>query len=239
MKVIVDKREELSKGWAEDIRALGIEVEVAWLNAGDFLVKGGGQMLLLERKGVSDLVNSAISGRLFEQLDLMAHQEVPYSLMITGDPKELYKKFEMSGRDPDLVWRVFIGVQNELALSGVPTIVVPDEELVPRTIYLLARKIEQGSKPTLRIVKRSRTLADEQVEVLGTIRGLGILRARSIMERFKTLRRVANANLAELIEVRGVGRGVAKHILEVFTTPYEEAKKVKISRKRSLIYWEE
>jgi len=239
MKILVDKREELSKGWAEKIREMGVEVEISWLDAGDFLVRGGGQVLLIERKSVSDLVNSVISKRLFDQLDSLAHQEVPFSLMITGDPKEVWRKFRAMGRDPSLIWNVFLGLQNELALSGVPTIVVPDEELVPRTLYLLAKKMESGVRPSLRVVKRSRTLADEQVEVLGTIRGLGIVKARAIMERFRTLRRVANANLAELAEVRGIGKKIAKHVVEVFTTPYEEAKEIKVGRKRSLLYWEE
>ena len=239
MKILVDKREELSKGWAEKIREMGVEVEISWLDAGDFLVRGGGQVLLIERKSVSDLVNSVISKRLFDQLDSLAHQGVPFSLMITGDPKEVWRKFRAMGRDPSLIWNVFLGLQNELALSGVPTIVVPDEELVPRTLYLLAKKMESGVRPSLRVVKRSRTLADEQVEVLGTIRGLGIVKARAIMERFRTLRRVANANLAELAEVRGIGKKIAKHVVEVFTTPYEEAKEIKVGRKRSLLYWEE
>ena len=239
MKILVDKREELSKGWAEKIREMGVEVEISWLDAGDFLVRGGGQVLLIERKSVSDLVNSVISKRLFDQLDSLAHQEVPFSLMITGDPKEVWRKFRAMGRDPSLIWNVFLGLQNELALSGVPTIVVPDEELVPRTLYLLAKKMKSGVRPSLRVVKRSRTLADEQVEVLGTIRGLGIVKARAIMERFRTLRRVANANLAELAEVRGIGKKIAKHVVEVFTTPYEEAKEIKVGRKRSLLYWEE
>ncbi|GEM_PF-4938449 len=239
MKIIVDKREDLSKRWAEKIREMGVEVEVSWLEAGDFLVRSKDQILLVERKGVSDLVNSVISKRLFDQLDLLAHQEVPFSLMITGDPKELSRRFKSMGRDPKLVWNIFLGIQNELALSGVPTIVVPDETLVPRTLYLLAKKMETGVRPSLRVVKRSRTLADEQVEVLGTIRGLGIMKARAIIERFKTLRRVANANLAELAKVKGIGNRIAKHIVEVFTTPYEEAKGIKVGRKKSLLYWEE
>ena len=239
MKILVDKREDQSKGWAEKIREMGVEVEISWLEAGDFLVKGGEHILLIERKSVSDLVNSVISKRLFDQLDALAHQEVPFSLMITGDPKDAWRKFRSMGRDPSLVWNVFLGIQNELALSGVPTIVVPDEDLVPKTLYLLAKKMETGVRPSLRVVKRSRTLADEQVEVLGTIRGLGIVKAKAIIERFKTLKRVANANLAELAEVRGIGKKIAKHIVEVFTTPYEEAKEIKVGRKKSLLYWEQ
>jgi ERCC4-type nuclease len=99
--------------------------------------------------------------------------------------------------------------------------------------------METGVRPSLRVVKRSRTLADEQIEVLGTIRGLGIVKAKALIERFKTLKRIANANLAELADVRGIGNKIAQHVIEVFTTPYEEAKKIKLSRKKSLIYWEQ
>ncbi|HIE22906.1 MAG TPA: hypothetical protein EYP68_01585 [Candidatus Korarchaeota archaeon] len=239
MKIFVDKREDLSKRWAEKIKEMGVEVEVSWLEAGDFLIKGGESTILIERKSVSDLVNSVISKRLFEQLDALTHQEVPFSLMITGDPIELSRRFRTMGRDPNLVWNVFLGIQNELALSGIPTIVVPEEALVPRTLYLLAKKMETGVRPSLRVVKRSRTLADEQIEVLGTIRGLGIVKAKALIERFKTLRRIANASLAELADVRGIGNKIAQHVIEVFTTPYEEAREIKLSRKKSLIYWEQ
>ena len=138
MKVVIDKREEEAKGWAERIREQGVEVEVSWLDAGDFLLRGGGSILLVERKGIRDLVNSVVNKRLFAQLDALSQQGVPFALMITGDPlKESRRISLLGGREgPEGLKALFSELGLDEARAG---------ELARISLALAARRTITGS----------------------------------------------------------------------------------------------
>ena len=229
--IIVDQREQAANKWVEKLKNEGIEAEAKWMDEGDFIVRGGETTLLVERKSVSDLVSSILNKRLFEQLDVLARQETPFALMITGDPKKLVRRFRRMGKNPKLVWNTYLGLQNELSLKGIPVLVVPEEGMVARMLFLLARKMEKGVRPALHARKRSKTLAEEQIEVLGMVKSLGIVKAKDLLDRFQTLRSVATADPKELMGVKGIGKKIAEHIRQVFLTPHDQAKEIELDRR--------
>ena len=206
VKIIVDIHERQS-GIAETLAELGAEVEFASLPAGDYAV---GADTLVERKRVLDLHGAVVKGRLWPQLGkLRAACAFPYLLV--------------EGTDIDR------GPLHHNAVRGVCLAVIDQGIALLRSgyqrdsalwIHRLAVRCQElepaGERPAYAQRPRAKP-GDETAEaLLASVPGISTTSARALLEHFGSVAAIVNAELAELLTVRGIGPERARALAETF-----------------------
>ncbi len=224
--VVVDSREAAKAGRiVEFLRSAGLELAVARLSAGDYylLAEEGAKPLLVERKTVTDLLNSIRDNRLWNQLKLLkeAAQKEGVDLVIVLEgwlgSIEKYRS-----------WRIqaVLRILDEVLLDwGVPILPSPNLQATAKWLLSKAKSLGRPEKkrpPRLRVEKKPMTPAERALYVAEGLAGPVL--ARRLLEYFGTLRRLANATVDELLRVEGIGEKRAKEIYEILNTPFEETR---------------
>ncbi len=220
--VVVDSREASKSGdLVERLKARGVRLAIAKLEAGDYylLSSGGKPPVLVERKTVLDLANSIRDGRVWDQARRLAEAArgdgARPVVVLEGWLGLIEKK---TGWSLTAVLRVL----DELALEwGVPVVPTPNKQATAAWIAAKARSLgatESKRVVRLRVEKKPMDLMDRILYVAEGLAGPVI--ARRLLARFGTLRALANASLAELMSVEGVGEKRAREIYAILNTPW-------------------
>lgn len=207
MKVTVDVYEP--KIFVQGLKALGHEVTVAKLEAGDYLT----EKCVFERKSVEDFVQSMrgwadrIGGRLFDQMDKLYDfaertGRVPF-LMIHGDFGELKRKMQQFGElNVNAVFGAIASVVVRYNVNVVSTL-SPDEMLF--TMMKIAEKVEEGKlglpqRKSLRLVH-----PDRRVAHVANVLAISPRIATELLKRFGGLKGILLASDEQLLSVPGIG----------------------------------
>ncbi len=221
--VVVDSREASKNDViVAELRRRGLRVAVAELGAGDYylLASEPGRALLVERKTVLDFANSVRDGRIWDQV------------------RRLKEAAEEDGVRPVIILEGWLGVVekrtrwniaallrvlDEIVLDwGVPVIPTHSREATAAWLAAKAKslgKVEEKRVIRLRVEKKPMSLRDRILYVAEGIAGPVL--ARRLLQHFKTLRALANASVAELMRVEGIGEKRAREIYAIFNTPWE------------------
>ncbi|MBI4803241.1 MAG: hypothetical protein HY796_12035 [Elusimicrobia bacterium] len=199
---------EKASGVPALLAELGASVVSGPLSAGDYLVCG---RTLVERKTVQDFIQSLYACRLFEQIKRLKQASAEFLLVIEGG------KWYFSQVRPKAVRIAFMSA---LVSWRVPVIFTRDPE---DTAALLA---ELGEKNLSRksafclpaLFHRNKTKSLYSIEyarlrLVSEIPGVGPKLAAKLMERFQTVRGLAEACEDDLASVYGVGKQKAAKIL--------------------------
>lgn len=222
--VIIDSREDAKHPEFKTMLIReGLRISVQELDAGDFLLVAPPEKrsILVERKTVDDFANSVKDGRIWDQSNLLKEAanldgHIPL-LIIEGDLSRLVRYRS---------WRIqsILRVLDTLILDvGIPVLYTPDSEA---TILWIASKAKSLGRTNdkkivrMRVEKKPMSLNER---ILYVAEGLvGPQLARRLLERFKTLRAIANASVIELMSVEGIGEKRAQDIYAIFNTPWRE-----------------
>lgn len=215
--IVIDSREvKQAKGILEGLKKLGIEVEVSFLEAGDYLVGD----ILIERKTPTGFVSDVKSMRLWSELDKLKRcVDVKPILVIEGSLSLIEKITKWS---PSQV----LGVLNSVILDwGISAIVLPSRRWF--TIYLQqlnkrAEKIGKERLHPLRMKEKVERISDRIRFVVEGLPNVSGVRAINLLKRFKTIKALANASLQELQSVEGIGEKIARDIYKVLNTEFQE-----------------
>lgn len=177
-------------------------VAVARLPVGDVEI---GPRVIVERKTADDFITSILDQRLFAQC---------WSLVGVGRRPLLI----VEGRDGAPFLRVpprhLRGALLAVTVSyRVPLLRTDDVEETALTLAQLAER-EQRSLAR-RLDRPVPTPGRVAVDILGSIPGVGDLRARRLIDRFGSLAAVVTAEDDALLDVSGVGKSTVKRIREV------------------------
>jgi len=220
--VVVDSREAAkNEDVVVELRRKGLRVAVTELTVGDYylLASDPRKAILVERKTVLDFVNSIRDNRVWDQA------------------KRLKEAAELEGVRPLIILEGWLGtvekktkwniaavlrVIDELIMDwGIPVLPTHNKKATIAWLAAKARslgKTEEKRIVRLRVEKKPLTL---QERILYVAEGLvGPKLARKLLQRFKTLRRIANASVAELMSVEGIGEKRAREIYAIFNTPW-------------------
>ena len=228
--IIIDSREAAkNKDIVEKLRAKGVRVAVMELEAGDYylLAREPSKALLVERKTVLDFANSVRDNRVWDQakrLSEAARRDGVRPVIILEGWLGLIEKRTR--------WNIasILRVLDELVLDwGIPVIPTHNKESTAAWLAAKAKALgrtEEKRVARLRVEKKPLSLNDR---ILYVAEGLvGPVLARRLLKHFGTLRNIANASIAELMKVEGIGEVRAKEIYAIFNTPWkpnEEGKK--------------
>jgi len=215
IRVIVDERERPS-GVPDVLKGFNLMVDYRVLEVGDYIVS----RYAVERKEVHDFVRSLYSGRIFDQAQRLAEAYERPILIVEGDLRPI-----LEGKiKPQAYW----GAVATLALGyGLHAFFTPDEFQTANLLYALAkRKID--AKPVRPLVRKKPRIDDlkrMQIFQVSGLPGVGPKTSERLLKRFKTVRGVFTASVAELSTVRGLGRVKAEKIARFLDAPYQPLRK--------------
>ena len=220
--IIIDSREDSKHPeFKETCIKNGIRVSVQPLPAGDFLIIApeGKKSLLIERKTDEDFANSIRDNRIWDQCKLLLEaaekDEHKPLIILEGSLTKLVKYRN---------WRIqsLLRVLDTLILDmNIPVLYTPNKEAT--ILWIISKvkslgKIEEKKIIRMRVEKKPLSLNER---ILYVTEGLvGPTLARKLLEKFKTLRNIANAPVYELMNVEGIGEKRAQEIYAIFNTTW-------------------
>ncbi len=222
--IIVDSREySKQQQHIEELRRKGIKIAVMKLDVGDYylLAPEDKKPVLVERKSVSDFLNSIRDNRIWEQSLLLkkaAEEEGAIPIIILEGSLGIIKRFTK--------WNItaVLRIIDELILTyDIKLLPVPNKEATFRWLAAKAKSLGNTNKKRvfrLRVEKKPMTLNERILYVAESIVGPTI--ARRLLKHFKTLRNIANANIDDLMKVEGVGEKRAREIYLIFNSTWKE-----------------
>jgi DNA excision repair protein ERCC-4 len=175
------------------LRALGVDVVIAHLPAGDYVV-GPGEVV--ERKTVGDLHRSIAASRLWRQLEKLRRESRRAWLLVEG------RSIDAGQVSPAGVRGALLAVVE----TGVPLIWSES----PRDSALWLKRLHRRTRsaaPSPWVMRAPRrTTTPSPTSVLVGIPGVSPLVARRLLERFGSIEAIAVASPTELMAVTGIGQ---------------------------------
>jgi len=188
-----------------------VRVEYQMLAIGDYVITSG---YVVERKTVTDFVNSLFSGRLFDQLNRLTESYEECLIIVEGDLSEALQQLP----NPRSIWgamaTLLFDYDGRVLFTG-------DRKETADLLYILAsREGRKSVRPLIYRKARTRTIEEARLNLLSNLPGIGPILAERLLTHFKTLRRIMAASAAELSMVEGVGRVKAEAIIRILDSPH-------------------
>jgi len=204
-KITIDYREKNSLVISE-LKKIGFELDIKELKVADYIVNH----VAIERKTVSDFVSSMLNKRLFNQLEELQQYKNKLLIIEGIDEQEIYSNdHEINGVHPNAIRGFLLSI---LLKHKIPILFTKDAEDTAKFISILARK-----KPTetpLNITKKSLNKKERLQFIIEGFPGIGPKTAKKLLEKFKTIKNIANASEKQLQEVLGKKAEIVKKIIE-------------------------
>ncbi len=188
-KIIADWREKNSLVISELI-GMGNAVNFEQLDIADYLVGS----IAVERKTVSDMKASIIDKRIFSQLVNLKQYSEHLFILEEGD--------DLLSSMSDNALRGFL---LSIALKfKIPIIYTKNEKETAKYLALLANKKEKdGRENSIRPNKKPISKSEQMQFILEGFPSIGPVKAKQMIEQFKTLKNIVNASEGDLEKVLG------------------------------------
>lgn len=210
LRVIVDGRER-NQELRDALEANGIEIDERTVHVGDYVIS---DRVCVERKTVPDFEGSLMNGRLLDQVKRLKENYKLPIILVEGDPDE-YRL----GKNVIIGAMVALYVDNgiEVMMSGSP-------KETSDIITTIAKHEQNGNlrEPSMKGGRRAYTVSDYQEYIVANLPGIGPKLARSLLKRFKSIRRLANADVKALMKVEKIGRKKAEAVHRTLNEVYVE-----------------
>ena len=203
----VDDRERRSVLLSVLQQAENVAVTIERLPVGDYEVDS---QLIVERKTLLDLVASIKEGRLFAQCYRLMQSELPCALLLEGSSDDLarsgMRREAIQGALMQITLFMQIPVLRALDAAESASLLL----MAARHLRTLSARKSVGPKRyrASRITKKEK----QQLYLLQGLPGIGLTRARLLLERFGSVEEVLTASERELQQVAGIGNSTAKKI---------------------------
>ena len=223
VSIVVDSREPADverhlKGFAEVTRAA--------LACGDYVLS---ERVAVERKAVPDFLSSLRDQRLFTQLrQLLESYERPV-LVIEGNQELLLNG---SGFPANAIR----GALSAIAVDyRIPILWTGDSRETALQLYWIANREQVGGKSSIALrpeKPRTQALSAWQEFLVAGLPGISTVRARKLLEHFKSPADLFLATESELAGVEGIGPKTAEAVFQVLHAWYGDATKRKTAMQR-------
>ncbi|MBS3073026.1 hypothetical protein J4477_04290 [Candidatus Pacearchaeota archaeon] len=190
-KIIIDYREKNSLIPSELI-SNGCEVEFQELKVGDYIVKD----VLIERKTISDFLSSMVNKRLLNQLQHLQNAEKKILIIEGIEEKELYH--EQSGVNENAIRGLILSI---ILNYNVPIILTKNPEDTAKFLSVLSKK--QPKEISLNLKRKSQDVNEQIQYIIESFPGIGPKSARKLLNEFKTIKNVINAEEEDLKKILG------------------------------------
>lgn len=203
IRILADDRERGSAVLAA-LRAMeGLDLQIHRLEAGDYCIEDS---LLVERKGLPDLLASIEDGRLFRQAR---------ALSLSGKRCLLLLEGRLESIQPRAMRREAIqgALLNLVLVWGIPVLRALDGQEAARLLLQAAQQLRRACHPSAHRPGRCPdALQKAQTYVLQGLPGIGPRLALRLLEHFGTVEAVMSASRECLRSVPGIGARKAERI---------------------------
>ena len=211
LEALIDDREPISV--EKELLAKGnLLVQRKRLDVGDYIFDND---LIVERKTVSDFCVSIKDGRLFGQISRLAGSKIPAILILEGKQKEF--------KETDFSVPAIQGILVAISLGF--KIPILRSKGIKETIAIMLQGYKQLTKDRLQeqrifprkgFYKKSKDqFLEQKIRILEGFPGVGVDRAKSLLDHFGSLKAVFDADMENLLDVKGFGRISAKKFKEI------------------------
>ncbi|MEA3229430.1 MAG: DEAD/DEAH box helicase [archaeon] len=208
--IYIDHREQkLKKKLSESFP--NITVISKQLEVGDIIIS---DRICIERKEVSDFLQSIIDKRLFRQATELKDNFQRPIMMIEG--KNI---FSIRNIHPNAIRGAFASIACDF---GIPLISTRDIEDTAEMVVALARR-EHGNEMkeiSLRSTRRTKTTEDMQEFIISGFPDINAKLSQRILEKFRTIKKFVNSKTKNLEKIEGIGKEKAKKIKELIDAEY-------------------
>jgi ERCC4-related helicase len=208
-RISIDDRETSSKV-VEVLSGLGATIHLERLAHGDYAI---GDRILIERKTVRDFVDTLINRDLLGQAKIMAETVPRPVLIIEGG--DIYTQ---SAVHPNAIR----GVLAALAIDmGISLLFTRDEQDTAHMLFVLAKR-EESERGVRKVHphKSHRSVREELEYIISAFPEIGMKNARLLLAHFGTVQAIANADLKELLAIRGIGEKTGQKIYDLCRHSY-------------------
>jgi len=193
MKILADYREKNSLVCSELV-SLGSDCEFQELKVGDFII---GEVVV-ERKTVKDFISSMLSKHLPTQLEELKQYEKRLLIIEGIEEHELYND-EPEGINGNAIRGMLLSISLE---AKCPIIFTKDYADTAKFLHVIKKRQEKtGKEISLQAKKRNLSFSEQKQFILESFPGVGPVKAKKLIEKFKTLKNIANADEKELAEI--------------------------------------
>jgi len=216
LQIVFDSR-ELSSNVAKILSKDGdVEIREETLEVGDYIVS---DTCAIERKEIGDFLDTLTGGdrSLFEQIGDMVSAYLNSILIIEGSVEELYSSRNIH---PNAIR----GALSSVALDyGVSIIHTEDEHNTAQMIKQFADREQDDDEETVvdpHGNKKTTTLIEQQEYIVSSFEFIGPITAQKLLENFRTILDIMNADKEELQDVENVGPEKAKRMYNTIRAEY-------------------
>jgi len=205
--IFIDSREN---SIIEYFKQYDCEIQKKMLLYGDFLVS---DRVCIEKKTVSDFIQSITDKRLFQQLKLLKENFEKPILIIEGEDS-LYGVLQ-----PNIIRGVLSSLTIDL---GIPIIWTRDIADTAGIVYWIARREQliEKREVVLRNKRIPETTEEKQEYLISSLPDVSKVRSKALLKHFKSPQAIFNASEEELQKVKGIGKKIAKNIRKVLGNDY-------------------
>ncbi|WP_392344833.1 ERCC4 domain-containing protein [Pseudoalteromonas prydzensis] len=206
--IIVDDRERRSNTLSILKQRTDILFTVERLPIGDYFING---WLLIERKQLCDLVESLISGRLFNQASRLANSGFKTAILIEGNARDIanYKVHRHSILGALVTLTIVFGISILRAADS--------RESVALMVFAAQQQIKQLKTDLPRFGRRPKTVKARQLYILQGLPSVGPVLAKRLLAHFGSVKGVLSADIDALRNIEGVGKEIATKIVAVIS----------------------
>jgi ERCC4-related helicase len=208
-RIVIDDRETSSKV-VEVLSGMGATIRLERLAHGDYAI---GDRILVERKTSRDFIDTLINRDLLGQVKAMAEAVPRPVVIIEGGDLNTQRDIH-----PNAIKGVLAALTIDM---GISLLFTRDEQDTAQMLYILAKRenAERGDRK-LHPHKSHHSVREELEYIISAIPDIGTKNARLLLSHFGSVQAIANAQLVELLAIKGIGEKTAQKIYDLCRHPY-------------------
>ena len=218
VKIVVDHRERNS-GIIKELIKEKFDVDIKQLAVADFILqsknnKGKVLNVGIEKKTQNDFLNSIIDKRIITQLiALKKNFDIPI-LVIEGS-ENIY---ELRNFHPNAIR----GMLASIAIDyQIPILHTKNYRDTASLLAVIARRLEKTRKPlSIANKRKALTLKQQQEIIIEMLPGIGPKLAKSLLKKFKTIKKITNTTEKQLQKIDKMGPKKARQIKNILEKRY-------------------
>ncbi len=193
---------------------MGVQIEAKRLPVGDFLLS---KDVCIEKKTVSDFLQSLMDNRLFEQSkNMVSNFEKP--IIILEGIDDIYTERKIH---PNAIRGAICSLSVDYK---IPIIESSGEEETAIFLHMIAEREQIGKNKLVKLRGERKPLNKKEIKeyVVSSFPGVGRQTAQNILKHFKTIKKFINFEKKEKKKVKNVGSKTIKRIKKILEEEYEK-----------------
>jgi ERCC4-related helicase len=208
-KIVIDDRETSSKV-VEELSGMGAAIRLERLSHGDYAI---GDRILVERKTARDFVDTLVNRDLLGQVKAMADAALRPVLIIEGG--DLYTQRDIH---PNAIRGVLAALTVDM---GVSVLFSRDEQDTAQMLMVLAKREEsERGDHKVHPHKTHRSVREDQEYIISSFPEIGMKNARILLAHFGSVQAITNAELKDLVMIKGIGQKTAQKVYDLCRLKY-------------------